>query len=78
MSADGEIIVPGSPRWPDFLTELGRVHRCRGTTEHARAVLSRMSGADVEISLREMARLGATCDCMIELDLSSLVPSLSA
>ena len=78
MLADSEMIRPGCTRWPEFLSELGRAHRCRGTTEHARAVLSRMPGVDVEGSLRELARLGATCDCMIELDLSSMSTSLSA
>ena len=76
MPADREIIVPASPRWPEFLSELGRARRCLGTVEHARAVLNAMPRVDVEGSLRELARMGGTCDCTIELDLR--VESLSA
>ena len=78
MSADKEIIVPTSPRWPEFLSQLGRAWRCRGTTQHARAVLGSMPSVDVERSLQELARLGGTCDCVIELDLSRMAESLSA
>ena len=70
MPADMEIVVPTSRRWPEFLSELGRARKCLGTTEHARAVLSNMSYVDVEGSLSELARLGGTCDCAIEFDLS--------
>ena len=78
MPAEKEIVVPTSPRWPEFMSELGRARRCRGTTEHARAVLSNMPSVDVEGSLREIGSLGGTCDCAIALDLAGAVESLSA
>jgi hypothetical protein len=78
MPADREIIVPTSPRWPEFLSELGRARRCLGTVEHTRAVLGAMPGVDVDGSLHELERLGGTCDCIIELDLAGMVESLSA
>jgi hypothetical protein len=78
MPANTEIIVPTSRRWPEFLSELSRARRCFGTTDHARTVLSGMSGVDLEGSLRELTRLGGTCDCAIEHDLSRELESMSA
>ena len=69
MNGHKEVVVPGSHLWLDFLSELGRAHRCFGTTEHARAVLSRMPNVDAEASLLELARMGGSCDCKIELDI---------
>ena len=69
MPAIKEIVVPSSRRWPEFLSQLSRRWRCFGTTEHARTVLANMAGVDVEGSLRELALLGGTCDCVIEHDL---------
>lgn len=78
MPTNKEIVAPGSARWPEFLSHLGSARRCFGTTQHARSALERMPGVDVDGTLREMTRLGGTCDCVIELDLSRAVESLSA
>lgn len=78
MPGSEEIIVPGHPRWPEFLSELGRARICFGTTEQARLTLASMSGVDVDGSLRALARLGGTCDCQIELDLAPLTAGVGA
>jgi hypothetical protein len=64
-----EIMVPGHPRWCEFLDELSKASRCARTTEHARAVLVAMEGVDASASLRALQELGGTCDCAILFDL---------
>jgi len=60
-----EIMVPGHPRWCEFLDQLSRADRCVRTTEKSEAVLSAMRGFDVETSIRALRELGGTCDCAI-------------
>jgi len=71
-------MVPEHPRWLEFVSRLSLARICFGTTEQARAALAGMGGVDVEGSLRELARLGATCDCQIELDLAQSSASVGA
>ena len=78
MRSGMEIIVPGHRRWPEFLSRLSRARLCSGTTEHARIILWEMADVDVEGTLRELARLGGTCDCQIELDVASSSARLGA
>ncbi len=66
------IMTPENPMWTEFIARLSRVPVCRGTNAHARAVLSLTPGIDVDGSLRELARLGARCDCEIEHDIALL------
>jgi len=70
MNTSQGIMVPEHPRWSEFLSKLSRARICYGTSEQARATLVSMGGIDVERSLLELARLGATCDCQIELDVA--------
>ncbi|HEU4725778.1 MAG TPA: hypothetical protein VFU59_10840 [Candidatus Eisenbacteria bacterium] len=65
----GAVVIPGHSLWPEFLSRLGRAHRCFGTTEQARLALSGMRDVDVDGTLKELAQRGGTCDCRIELDL---------
>lgn len=78
MQSGAEIIIPGHPRWPEFLRGLSRARICYGTSEHARRTLAAMSGVDVEGTLRELARLGGACDCQIELDVATSMAGLGA
>jgi len=78
MRSGMEIIVPGHRRWPEFLSRLSRARLCSGNTEHARQSLIGMGEVDVEGTLRELARLGGTCDCQIELDVASPFARLGA
>jgi len=71
VSSD-RIMTPEHPLWTEFIARLSRVPACRGTNVQARAVLSLTPGIDVEGSLRELARLGARCDCEIEHDVAPL------
>lgn len=64
-------MVPGHPRWREFIAQLSKVERCDRTTAHAREVLGRMSGVDVERSLRALERMGGYCDCAIVFDLAA-------
>jgi hypothetical protein len=70
MHTNQEIMVPEHPRWSEFVSRLSRARICFGTTEQARVTLANMGDVDVEGSLHELARLGATCDCQIELDVA--------
>jgi hypothetical protein len=78
MRSSDDIIVPGHPRWPEFLSRLSRARICFGTTKQARLTLAGMTGVDVEESLRELAHLGGTCDCQIELDLAHVNAGMEA
>jgi len=78
MQGELEIIVPGHPRWPEFVRGLSRACLCYGTVDHARRTLAGMGGVDVEGTLRELARLGGTCDCQIELDVATSSASVGA
>jgi hypothetical protein len=73
-----EVIVPGHPRWPEFISRLSRARICFGNTEQARRTLAGMADVDVEGSLRELARLGGACDCQIELDVAGARTSMRA
>lgn len=55
MRSGDEIIVPGHPRWPEFVSRLSRARFCFGTTEQARSTLASMGDVDAEGSLREHA-----------------------
>ena len=70
MRTREEIIIPGHNRWPEFLSRLSSARICFGNTKQARLALAAMDGVDVDGSLRELARLGGTCDCQIELDVA--------
>jgi len=63
-------MVPGHPRWCEFLDELSKADRCVRTTEKSEAVLSAMRGFDVEGSIRTLRELGGVCDCAILFGLS--------
>ena len=78
MTDKGEIMVPGHPRWYEFVTELSRARVCFGSTRQARELMARMGGIDVEESLLGLGRLGGTCDCAIEHDVTRLPMRLSA
>jgi len=78
MRGNDEIIVPGHPRWSEFLSGLSRAHICFGTTEQARSALAGMPDVNVEGSLHALARLGGTCDCQIELDVARSPVSVGA
>ena len=78
MQGELEIIVPGHTRWLEFLRGLSRARLCYGTSEHARRTLVGMGGVDVEGTLRELAGLGGTCDCQIELDVANSSASVGA
>ena len=67
-----EIMVPGHPRWCEFLSELSKAQRCAMTTHHAEELLSRMQGIDPHASLRALRELGGKCDCAILFDLVAL------
>jgi hypothetical protein len=67
-----EIMVPGHPRWCEFLSELGKAQRCTRTTDHAERLLSRMQGIDLHASLFALHELGGKCDCAILFDLLEL------
>ena len=67
-----EIMVPGHPRWPDFLNELTKAQRCALTTDHAEKLLNRMQGVDPQASLRALREMGGKCDCAILFDLVEL------
>ena len=69
MRGSDEIIIPGHPRWSEFVSRLSRAQFCFGTTEQARSALAGMPDVNVERSLHALARLGGTCDCQIELDI---------
>ena len=68
MRSSDEIVVPGHPRWSEFVSRLNRARFCFGTTEQARSALAGMADVNVDGSLHALARLGGTCDCQIELD----------
>jgi len=78
MRGSDEIIVPGHPRWSEFVSKLSRARICFGTTDQARLTLAGMGDVNVEGSLRELARLGGTCDCQIELDVAGSTASMGA
>jgi len=78
MGTGEEIIVPGHNRWPEFISRLSRARICFGNTKQARLALAAMDGVDVDGSLRELARLGGTCDCQIELDVAQSLASRGA
>jgi len=78
MRGSDEIIVPGHPRWSEFVSKLSRARICFGTTDQARLTLAGMGDVNVEGSLRELARLGGTCDCQIELDVARSTASMGA
>lgn len=78
MQTRQEIIVPGHPRWTEFRSSLSRCRTCFGTTDQARGVLADMDQVNVEGSLRELGRLGGTCDCQIELDVAYPSASMDA
>ena len=62
-------LLPGHPRWGEFVSRLSAVERCDKTTEHARAVLAGMGDIDVGASLLALRELGGYCDCSILYDL---------
>ena len=63
------IMIPGHPRWQEFVESLSRSCICFETTENARRVLSSMAGVDVEASLAALRLRGGTCDCAIVFEL---------
>jgi hypothetical protein len=69
---NAEIMVPGHPRWCEFLNGLSQAQRCALTTDHAEKLLSRMQGVDPHASLRALRELGGECDCSILFDLVEL------
>ena len=78
MRDSEKIMVPGHPRWPEFISRLSHARICFGNTRQARLTLAGMADIDVEGSLRELARLGGACDCQIELDVANASESMGA
>ena len=70
-----EIMVPGHPRWCEFIHELGKADRCTRTTRHTETILSTMQGINVQASLRALGELGGRCDCGILFGLAEDEPA---
>ena len=72
------VMIPGHPRWPEFVDALSHSLICLRTTENARRVLNSMGCCDVDRSLEALRLLNGRCDCEIVFEVAGVPERITA
>lgn len=67
-----DVMVPGHPRWIEFIDALSQAAICRRNTANAERVLATMGGIDVPASIDALRVLDGRCDCEIVFEVGEL------